>query len=243
VDAIMALDLNTGAVKWANKLQGYDAWTVACLLGTHPNCPDPAGPDYDFGQGVMRFRARIDGKNRDLIGAGQKSGVFWALNPDDGSVVWATIGGPGGTLGGMEWGSAADEERIYYAIGNNGGTSYTLIDGTTTDAGLWGALDPATGEILWQTADPNGAIDTGPVSVANGVVYAGSMGGLDGAAGSAPTFFALDAATGEILWDFVSGGSVNAGAAIVNGAVYWGSGYARVGGGAGNDQFYAFSAP
>jgi polyvinyl alcohol dehydrogenase (cytochrome) len=243
IDAILALDLNTGAIKWANKLQGYDAWTVACFQGTHPNCPDPAGPDYDFGQGVMFFKARIDGRKRDLIGAGQKSGVFWALNPDDGSVVWATIGGPGGTLGGMEWGSATDGERIYYAIGNNGSTPYTLIDGTTTTAGLWGALDPATGAILWQTADPNGAIDTGAVSVANGVVYAGSMGGEGAAATSVPTFFALDATTGEIRWDFVSGGSVNAGATIVDGVVYWGSGYVRVGGGAGNNQFYAFGLP
>jgi polyvinyl alcohol dehydrogenase (cytochrome) len=243
VDAVMSLDLNTGSIKWAHKLQGFDAWTVACLFGAHPNCPDPAGPDYDFGQGPMLFKARIGGSNRDLLGLGQKSGVFWALNPDDGNVVWATVGGPGGTLGGMEWGSATDGQRLYYAIANNSGTPYTLVDGTTTTAGLWGALDPATGAILWQTADPNSAIDTGAVSVANGVVYAGSMGGLGAAATTAPTFFALDAATGHILWNFVSGGSVNAGAAIVDGRVYWGSGYARVGGGAGNNKFYAFGLP
>jgi polyvinyl alcohol dehydrogenase (cytochrome) len=243
VDALMALDLNSGAIKWAHKLQGFDAWTVACLSGTHPNCPDPAGPDYDFGQGPMLFKAKLAGRNRDLLGAGQKSGVFWALNPDDGSVVWATVGGPGSTLGGMEWGSATDGRRLYYSIANNSHVPYTMVNGTTTDGGLWGALDPATGAILWQTADPSGAIDTGAVSVANGVVYAPSMGGLGAAATTAPTFFALDTATGAILWNFVSGGSANGGAAIVDGVVYWGSGYGRVGGGASNNKFYAFGLP
>jgi polyvinyl alcohol dehydrogenase (cytochrome) len=37
--------------------------------------------------------------------------------------------------------------------------------------------------------------------------------------------YALDAATGGILWAFASGGPVVSGAAIVSGAVYWGSGY------------------
>jgi polyvinyl alcohol dehydrogenase (cytochrome) len=37
--------------------------------------------------------------------------------------------------------------------------------------------------------------------------------------------YALDAATGKILWSFASGGTVTGGAAIVDGSVYWGSGY------------------
>jgi polyvinyl alcohol dehydrogenase (cytochrome) len=57
---------------------------------------------------------------------------------------------------------------------------------------------------------------------------------------SLPTFFALDAATGQIKWQFVSGGSVNSGAAIVNGVVYWGSGYSNFGLGSANNKFYAF---
>src|SRR5262249_15111620 len=109
----------------------------------------------------------------------------------------------------------------------------------TGSAGSWAALNPATGAILWQKADPNGAVDIGPMAVANGVVYAGSMAG----AATAPTIFALDAANGRTLLDFVSGASVNAGATIVNGIVYWGSGYAHLGipGYTGNNKFYAFS--
>ena len=53
--------------------------------------------------------------------------------------------------------------------------------------------------------------------------------------------FALDAATGAILWRFAAGGSVNSGPAVVRGMVFWGSGYSTAAEGSGNDRFYAFS--
>ena len=58
----------------------------------------------------------------------------------------------------------------------------------------------------------------------------------------APTMLALNAATGAILWSFASGASVNAGAAIVDETVFWGSGYTHLGipGYTGNNRFYAF---
>jgi polyvinyl alcohol dehydrogenase (cytochrome) len=55
---------------------------------------------------------------------------------------------------------------------------------------------------------------------------------------------ALNAATGQTLWTFAAGSSVNAGATVVDGSVYWGSGYAHLGipGFTGNNKFYAFKA-
>jgi polyvinyl alcohol dehydrogenase (cytochrome) len=148
----------------------------------------------------------------------------------------------------MEWGSATDGERVYYAIANLTFTAYPMVNpppGTPamSFAGSWGAIDPATGDILWQTADPNVAIDTGPVSVANGVVYVGSMANIPLVPGSSlgkPTMFALDARTGAQLWSFVSGGSVNASPAIVDGALYWGSGFSNLGLGDGNRKLFSF---
>jgi outer membrane protein assembly factor BamB len=58
------------------------------------------------------------------------------------------------------------------------------------------------------------------VTVAADVVFAGSL-----AFGESPNMFALDARTGEIVWSFAAGSSVNAGPAVVDGVVYWGSGY------------------
>ena len=71
-------------------------------------------------------------------------------------------------------------------------------------------------------------------SAANGVAYACS-------ADPVGHMYALDTATGGILWSFVSGGACNAGAAISNGTVYWGSGYRQFF--TGNNKVYAFTLP
>ena len=40
--------------------------------------------------------------------AGQKSGVVWALNPDNGQLVWSNKVGRGSANGGAHWGMAFD---------------------------------------------------------------------------------------------------------------------------------------
>jgi polyvinyl alcohol dehydrogenase (cytochrome) len=55
--------------------------------------------------------------------------------------------------------------------------------------------------------------------------------------------YALNAATGDVLWTFASGGSCLSGAAISQGHVFWGSGYSNFGLGAPNNKLYAFSLP
>jgi polyvinyl alcohol dehydrogenase (cytochrome) len=245
VDSVVALDADTGAIRWSQRLSDGDDWNVACSgqgtptspVGT--NCPIPAGTDFDFGSAPNEFSGRLPGKlgNQDIIGAGQKAGVYWAFDPDTGDFLWGTQVGPGSTLGGIEWGSATDGERIYVAIANADHLQYAAGTGVGT-AGSWSALDPNTGEILWQTPDPNAAVDIGPMTVANGVVYAPSTGA---ATASTPNMFALNAKTGKVLWSFPAGGSVNAGAVVVDGTVYWGSGYGRLGFVAGQNKFFAFS--
>jgi polyvinyl alcohol dehydrogenase (cytochrome) len=225
VDSILALNLHTGRVVWARRTLASD--TVSHL--------HRYGPDYDFGAGPNLYQATVRGKPVQLLGAGQKSGLYWALNPATGAVVWKTEAGPGGPGGGIMWGTATDGRRVYVSIGNTNHVKYTIVSASgkksTTTGGFWAALDAATGKILWQTADPQLAKDTDAVTVGNGVVYVGSM------AATGNTMYALDAATGVITWSFDSGGAVASGAAVVNGTAYWGSGYKT----AGNDKLYAFS--
>lgn len=242
VDSILGLDIKTGAVRWAARTLSADLFTAACGFPPGPNC----GPDFDFGTGPNLFTLS---SGRQLVGAGQKSGIYWAFDALTGALVWDTQIGPGSALGGILWGAATDGQRIYAGIGNLFGQSYTItsVDGqqTTITGGSWSALDPATGRIIWQVADPQGALDMGFMSAANGLVYAPSS------AVSGNNMYALDAKSGRILWQFASGGAVLSGAAIVNGTVYWGSGY-RFGSacpgaamttnlcGADNDRVYAF---
>ena len=236
VDSILALKLSDGTVAWADRTLNGDLWTL----------PQPIGPDFDFGAGPNLFTTAnpVTGRPEQLLGAGQKSGVYWAVDPATGKVVWQTQVGPAGKggLGGIEYGAATDGRRIYAAEGDTANIPYTLggsgpYAGQTVTGGSWAALDPATGKILWQTPDPQGAFDISFVSAANGVVYGGSL------AATGTNMYALDAATGKILWSFASGGSVTGGAAIVDGSVYWGSGYCGTACFAtptNNDKVYAF---
>jgi polyvinyl alcohol dehydrogenase (cytochrome) len=215
----------------------FDAWNVDCIpfIGDGSNCPEPAGPDYDFGQGPALFSVKTaSGQRLDLVGAGQKSGQYWALKADTGAVVWVTETGPGGTAGGLQWGSAVDGKRIYTANANSDHKTWTLPSGDTTDQGIWSALDAATGNILWQRVPPNGGGASGPVTTANGVVYGCAL-DADG------HMVAMNAASGGLLWDFASGGSCLSGGAISQGTIYWGSGYSNFGFGTPNNKLYAFS--
>jgi len=224
-DSILGLDLNTGAIKWTRRLQGYDVWTVACVGNPGNPCPSPAGPDYDFGGSGGNL---LNG----LVGFGQKSGMYYALNPADGTVAWKTPVGPGGNGGGIVWGTATDGQRVYVPLTNNEHTAYSLASGQSVTGSVWAALDPGTGKFLWQTPDPNQTqFDPGAVSVANGVVYAGTQDGH---------MYAMDASSGKILWSFTAAGTILNGPAIVDGVVYWGTGYPR-GGGTVNNQVFAFS--
>jgi polyvinyl alcohol dehydrogenase (cytochrome) len=245
-DSIVALDLATGNVKWGSRFSPDDAWITACTYGESA-CPDPAGPDYDFGAGANLFTAIINGVPTQLAGAGQKSGVYWAVSPATGATLWSTTVGPGGKLGGIQWGTASDNQRIYVAISNAGQQPYTLQpSGVPWNGGSWAALNPATGAIIWQVPDPgfstvhptNHAMSLAPVTVANGVVYVASMSGY---------MYALDAATGATLWSFLAPGSVNAAPAVVNGTLYWGTGYhnfpSQAPLGTASNTFYAFSLP
>ena len=246
-DAIVSLDLRTGAVKWVHKALPDDAWNLSCgiyfipgLEIQMPGCPDAEGPDYDFGQGPSLFKVKgAKGKPRDLVGAGQKSGVYWALDASTGKVVWQTQAGPGGLAGGLQWGSATDGKRVYVASSNSEFKEWMLKNGTSGGyRGGWSALDAATGRIVWQTPNPAFERAMGPVSGANGVIYGCSM-------DDNGYMYAMNAATGSILWSFASGANCNGGATIVDGMVFWGTGYDAFAASGGNSAqaLYAFGLP
>ncbi|WP_372349329.1 PQQ-binding-like beta-propeller repeat protein [Streptomyces sp. KL116D] len=237
-DSVLAFDLKTGRIKWAHHTLTADTWMMYM---------QNQAPDFDFGSAPNLYTTEIDGKPKRLLGIGQKSGVYYALEPATGKVVWETQVGPGGPLGGIQWGSATDGKRIYVGIGNGAHLPWTIkaADGTksTVNSGFFAAVNAATGEIEWQTADPQGKegqwLDDSFITHANGVMYAGSS------APSGTNMYALDEKTGKILWDFASGGSVFGGAAVVDGSVYWGSGYyiSNVGEGLSghNNKLYRFT--
>jgi polyvinyl alcohol dehydrogenase (cytochrome) len=235
-DAVLAFNLDTGAIVWKAQVLEKDNFIVGCPGA--PNCPISNGPDYDFGTSPI-LRNIAGGKQ--VLVAGQKSGIVWGLDPaQKGKVLWQTKVGAGSALGGVEWGHAADEQNTYAAIADK-----NVRVGASP--GIY-ALKLATGEKVWGTpapevkcAVPQGCMpaQSAAVSVIPGAVFSGAINGH---------FRAYSTKTGEILWDVdtvksyetvnqveAKGGSLDAGGpAIANGIVYTNSGYGSFGGSPGN---------
>lgn len=116
---------------------------------TNP-CPTSHGADTNFGSAPNLFTAEIKGIEQHLVGAGQKSGIYWAVDRDTGIIVWSTQIGTGGRYGGTEYGTATNGKRIYISESNTDYVSTKLVSGKQTNGGYWSALEPATGK-FWQT--------------------------------------------------------------------------------------------
>jgi polyvinyl alcohol dehydrogenase (cytochrome) len=147
-DAVVAFDLKTGHLAWAKQLTSGDAFLTGTCMQDGPSrsetCPDPEGPDFDFGSSPILRRLP---NGRRIIVIGQKSGVGWGLDPDArGAVLWQHRVGKGSIAGGIQWGSAADDEQAYFA---NADARYG-----PTEAGGLAAVNLQTGQRVWFTRPP-----------------------------------------------------------------------------------------
>jgi polyvinyl alcohol dehydrogenase (cytochrome) len=246
-DAFVALDLASGKIRWSRQMTAADAYTAACRLPDKTNCAASNGPDLDFG--ASPILVTLSGGRRMLL-AGQKSGIVHALDPDaNGEVLWQTRIGRGGTMGGVQWGSATDGTNIYVALSDIGRIMLTYSTSTDADPKQGGgmfALRLSDGERVWYTPPPGcGArprcspAQSAAVSALPGVAFSGSVD---------VHMRAYSTADGSILWDFDTireyetvngvpgrGGSIDGpGPVIGGGMVFVNSGYPTAGGTPGN---------
>ncbi|BAT83387.1 uncharacterized protein HKW66_Vig0110240 [Vigna angularis] len=218
-DSILALDLDDGKIEWYHQFGGYDVWFLSCSNLSTPNCPPGPNPDADFGEAPIILTIDVNKTKHDVVVAVQKSGFAWALHRDDGKLIWSTEAGPGGVAGGGTWGAASDIERVYTNIANSDHKNFTLRPSKkTTRSGGWVAMEAKSGKILWSTENPSNASSYGPVSVANGIVFAGSV-DVKG------PIYAINAETGSIVWSYETGSSVYGGLSVSDGCIYVGNGY------------------
>jgi polyvinyl alcohol dehydrogenase (cytochrome) len=259
-DAFLAMDLETGKILWSRQMTASDAYTIACRMPDKANCPDADGPDFDFG--APPILVSFPNGSRALV-AGQKSGVVHAIDPDhEGKIIWQARVGKGGTLGGIEWSSAADQSNVYVALSDIGRLvqagsvgaqgvgvperGVSLEDADPKQGGGMFALSLQTGERIWYTppqacGERKGCspAQSAAVSAIPGAAFSGSVDGH---------LRAYSTKDGTILWDFdtvgpyktvngveAKGGSLDgAGPAISGGMLFVNSGYALWGGMPGN---------
>lgn len=185
-DAIFAVDMDNGAVRWVRQFTDGDAYNMSCFTRRHPNCPDPTGPDYDFGAPPVLVTLE-DGSQ--LVVAGQKSGDVYAMDPGSGERRWSARIGFGGALGGIHWGLAVNEALGLIFVPVSDRRTYSAAG--EPSPGLH-ALDAASGKLRWSNhREPSGI--SAAIVATNDIVLAG---GLDG------VLEAYRATNGEKLWSF-----------------------------------------
>jgi polyvinyl alcohol dehydrogenase (cytochrome) len=190
---------------------------------------------------------------RELIVAGQKSGVVYALDPERrGEIVWQARVGKGGINGGVQWGMASDGQNVYAAVSDLMRTRRTpqpsdpiAVDLDPRMGGGLTALNPGSGEKVWYAAPtPCERLRCSPaqsaaVTAIPGVIFSGSVDGR---------LRAFGAEDGRVVWDFdtvreyetvngvkARGGSLDGpGVVVAGGMIFVNSGYARNGGIPGN---------
>jgi polyvinyl alcohol dehydrogenase (cytochrome) len=247
-DAVVALDLGTGAILWSVQFDKDDVYKIDCGDPPREGCSPPTNPEFDLG--ASPILVDLGHKKRALI-LGQKSGLIYAVDPDaQGKLLWHARAGAGGLLGGVQWGPATDGTNVYVAV------SDLAFQGRGPDPSKGGGISAyrlSDGKLLWKTPPP-GCGDRRPCSPAQsqavtaipGAVFSGSIDGH---------LRAYADADGKIIWDFdtardfdtvnkvpAHGGSLDVGGPIVaGGMVFVVSGYPGFGAMPGN-VLLAFAA-
>lgn len=227
-DAVLAMDLDTGTIKWVAQPVPNDVWMMGCKAENpdNPRCPAKQGPDHDFSASPMLTK-RSDG--RDILIIQSKSGMAYGFDPDrQGAKVWEYRTSNGSGLGG-QWGGAVDSRLAYFGV--NG-----TLSGTP---GGMRAVKIDTGEEVWSKApEPKlcgtdrgcNAAQGAALTAVPGIVFSGSNdGGLRA--------YATD--DGSVVWSFdtnkpfttvngvkANGGAMDGpGAAVAGGMLFVNSGY------------------
>lgn len=249
-DAVIALDMNSGKIRWVRQFTESDTWNGGCpsKAPDHSNCADLDSPDSDLASSPILVQ--LKGGRRILIAA-PKSGVY-GLDPDQGGkIVWQQRVGKPVKLSHILWGPAADAENLYVAI-----AEFKRTD-DQPDPNVGGGLvafSLSSGQKLWDVPSP-GCGDRRPCNPAQaaavtaipGVVFSGSVDGR---------LRAYSTRDGKVIWEYdtsrefttvngvkAKGGSIsNAGPAVVDGIVFTNSGYSHHHGIIPGNVLLAFSA-
>lgn len=245
-DSIIALDMTSGEIKWRRQQTENDIWNGTCRRSDREAaaCPDADAPDVDFSVSPVLVTSQ---SGRPMLIAGNKSGMIWALDPDQqGKTIWEQQVGKGSSGGGVLWGLAVDGQRVYVPNG--------FFDAKSPDAsGGMAAIELSTGHPIWSTPNPPCGdrksckpSHAAAVTAIPGAVFSGTMDGQ---------LYAYSAETGKIFWQFNSvqdfrtvngvttnGGSMsNAGATVVDGMLFVHSGYSHHGAVIPGNVFLAFA--
>ncbi len=198
-DAIFAIDLETGEIRWRTQTLREDTfnhWSIICQVGTpepQPDCPGPmkAGPDADFTAPPVLVHDRMKG---DILIAARKDGAVFGVDPSDGKIVWRVQSDKvkPALFGVMAVGTTV-------IVPNAGATDVQPgYPSKSVGGGLY-ALNAFSGKILWDATAPRRCANDRPCEGAS----TAPIGFADLAFVGSPDGYvrAYDTVTGKIRWE------------------------------------------
>jgi alcohol dehydrogenase (cytochrome c) len=204
-DSILALDADTGKLKWFHQEEAHDLW------------------DYDAESPVVLFNAEIEGEKVRGVAEAGKNGLLFLLNAETGEDLFPPVGFVKrhhtppttkgtlecpGAVGGSQYSPLAysPETQAVYISGinlcmylkvtyesHNGEKEFAgdrVVPKDTEKTGTFTAVGVDTGEVLWKHKMPT-PMDGGATASAGGLVFTGDQQGI---------LYAFDAANGDDLW-------------------------------------------
>jgi PQQ-dependent dehydrogenase (methanol/ethanol family) len=205
-DSIIALDANTGKMKWYHQEEAHDLW------------------DYDAESPVVLFNVEINGEKRRGVAEAGKNGLLFLLDAETGEDLFppvafvkrhhtppsktGTLECPG-AVGGSQYSPLAyspETQAVYvsginlcmylkveYETSKNGEKAFAgdrVVPKDTKKTGTFTAVGTDTGKVIWKHDMPT-PMDGGATASAGGLVFTGDQQGI---------LYAFDAKTGEDLW-------------------------------------------
>lgn len=204
-DSILALDADTGKLKWYHQEQAHDLW------------------DYDAESPVVLFDVEINGEEKRGLAEAGKNGLLFLLDAETGEDLFPpvpfvkrahtppttkpTLECPG-PVGGSQYSPLAysPETQAVYVSGinlcmylkvtyenHNGEKQFAgdrVVPKDTEKTGTFTAVGVDTGKVLWKHSMPT-PMDGGATASAGGLVFTGDQQGV---------LYAFDAANGDDLW-------------------------------------------
>jgi alcohol dehydrogenase (cytochrome c) len=205
-DSILALDADTGKLKWYHQEEAHDLW------------------DYDAESPVTLFTVEIEGRKRRGVAEAGKNGLLFLLDAKTGKNLFpsvpfvkrdhspptrkGTLECPG-AVGGSQYSPLAysPETQAVYVSGvnicmvlkvdlettSNGEKEFggdRIVPEDTKKTGTFTAVSTVTGKVIWKHEMPT-PMDGGATATAGGLVFSGDQKGI---------LYAFDAKDGDVHW-------------------------------------------
>lgn len=155
----------------------------------------PVGDDLDWGSSPTLFEARLNNVRTQMVGANEKSGIFYAFDAThlENGPVWSFQVGTtedfsiGADLAAPIW----DSTQRHLFVGSNQTTIQSQVF-----AGSIRCFDPATGSVIWERGLTGGPVMGSPTLNGAGVLAAGTYNIVDITQNAV---YLLNASNGNIL--------------------------------------------